>query len=200
MPRRKSRGGLPSKASETPLAVSTEPKFEAESRQKLNDWFGVLYSELQRSAAFLKRSDANATISTFTLVHETWLKLAKSQSAPPQSELHFKSTAACVMRQIVRDAARRRIADKRGGGSVFVTLDESIDVPVSSNQDLLRLDAALDTLAEMSPRQAKLVELRYFGGLENSEIEAVLGVGERTVERDWIAAKAWLKTEIRKTH
>ncbi len=76
-------------------------------------------------------------------------------------------------------------------------LDESIGVAVSSNEDLLRLDAALDTLAEMSPRQAKLVELRYYGGLKNSEIEALLGIGERTVERDWRAAKAWLAAEIR---
>jgi RNA polymerase sigma factor (TIGR02999 family) len=156
-----------------------------------------MYAELRRLAASVKRNDPNSLVSTGTLVHEAWSKLARSSGESPQSEPHFKSIAACAMRQILKDAARRQRSAKRGGGNLFITLDESIGVPVSSNEDLLRLDAALDTLAEMSPRQAKLVELRYYGGLNNSEIEALLGIGERTVERDWRAARAWLSSASR---
>jgi RNA polymerase sigma factor (TIGR02999 family) len=198
MPRRRSRVEFLPKTAETELPLGKEPHSAAQPRQILDDRFSVMYKELRRLAAVVKGDDARATISTSTIVHEAWMKLAKSPGLAPQSEQHFKSTAACVMRQIVRDAARRRIAGKRGGGSLFVTLDDSMDLPVSSDHDLLRLDALLDALAEMSPRQAKLVELRYYGGLNNSEIEAVLGVGERTVERDWRAARAWLEAEIRR--
>jgi RNA polymerase sigma factor (TIGR02999 family) len=171
--------------------------FASDTRQSLDDRFSVMYAELRRLAASVKRNDPNSLVSTGTLVHEAWSKLARSSGESPQSELHFKSIAACAMRQILKDAARRQRSGKRGGGNLFITLDESIGVPVSSNEDLLQLDAALDTLAEMSPRQAKLVELRYYGGLNNSEIEALLGIGERTVERDWRAARAWLAAEIR---
>ena len=196
MPRRRSRGELLYKAAEAHSMLGTQLQLDAEPRQELDDRFSVMYKELRRLAAAVKRKDANATISTSTLVHETWMKLARSSGTTPESELHFKRKAACVMRQIVMDAARRRRADKRGG--LFVTLDDSIQVPVSSNEDLLRLDAALDALAQMSRRQADMVELRYFGGLNNAEIEAALGVGESTVARDLRAAKAWLKAEIRK--
>src|ERR1035441_9271269 len=134
MPRRRFRGKLPSKAAESHSALGTEPKFRTGPRQKLDDWFSVTYKELQRIAAFLKRADANATVSTSTLVQEAWLKLARSSGPALQSELHFKSTAARVMRHIVRDAARRRLAGKRGGDAAFVTLDDSIEMPVSSNR------------------------------------------------------------------
>jgi RNA polymerase sigma factor (TIGR02999 family) len=199
MPRRRSRVDFLAKDAEAQLALRKEPQPDPKPRQILDDRFSAMYNELCRLAASVRRDDANATISTSTLVNEAWMKLARSPGPAPQSELlHFKCTVARVMRQIVRDAARRRSAGKRGGGSVFVTLDDSIGVPVSSNEDRIRLDAALDSLAQMSPRQARLVELRYFGGLNNTEIEAVLGVDERTVERDWRAAKAWLAAEIRR--
>jgi len=103
------------------------------------------------------------------------------------------------MRQIVMDEARRRHADKRGGGLSFVTLDDSLNMPVSSGQDLLRLDAALDALAEVSPRQAELVRIRFFGGREVPEASGLLGISEATALRDWRAAKAWLAAEMRKT-
>lgn len=192
MLRRRSRAEFLSESGETQLPPDNEP------RQVLDDRFSAMYNELRRVAAAMKRADPHATISTSTIMNEAWLKLAKSTGPAPQSELHFKSTAACIMRQVVRDAARRRMAGKRGGGSPFVTLDDSMDVAVASGQDWLRLDGALDALALMSPRQARLVELRFFGGLNNTEIEAVLGIGKRTVERDWSAARAWLKVEIRR--
>jgi RNA polymerase sigma factor (TIGR02999 family) len=126
------------------------------------------------------------------------MKLAGGSGSELESELHFRRRAACVMRQVVRDAARRRRANKRGGGAILVTLDDSVDLLVSTEEDFLRLDAALDLLGEVSPRQDELVVLRFFGGLSNAEIESALGVSERTVERDWKAAKAWLAVEIRR--
>jgi RNA polymerase sigma factor (TIGR02999 family) len=187
MPRRKTRAEI----SEVSTSSAAKP------RRQLDENFSSLYAELRRMAAAVKQRDVNATISTSTLVHEAWMKLARSPGVIPESELHFKRTAARVMRQIVMDAARRRRAGKRGGGGVFITLDDSIDLPASSNDELLRLDNALDALAQMSARQADMVELRFFGGLENSEIEMALGVSESTVTRDLRAAFAWLKAEIR---
>lgn len=104
------------------------------------------------------------------------------------------------MRHVVKDEARRRCAHKRGGGGVrlFVTLDDSMGMPVSSNEDLVRLDAALDALAQVNPRQAELVELRFFGGYDVAEASAVLSIAESTALRDWRVAKAWLAAEIRR--
>src|ERR1039457_5470268 len=108
MPRRRSRVDFVSKASETQLALGKEPHSSAKPRQVLDDWFGVMYKELRSLAASVKRADANATISTSTLVHEAWIKLANSPGLAPESELHFKRLAARVMRQIVMDEARCR--------------------------------------------------------------------------------------------
>jgi RNA polymerase sigma factor (TIGR02999 family) len=188
MPRRRSRAG------------SKELQTAAKPRQMMDDLFSAAYRELRRLAACVKRADVHATISTSTLVHEAWMKLAGSPGLTPQSELHFKRTAACAMRQIVMDEARRHRAYKRGGRGValFVTLDDSVDVPVSSHQDWLRLDAALDALAQVNPRQAELVQLRFFGGHDVAEASALLSIAESTALRDWRVAKAWLAAEIRR--
>lgn len=198
MPRRRSFGKLVSDSDENQLIESPPSHLVSDSRQKVDDWFGDLYAELRRSAAVLKRNDVNAAISTSTLLHETWLKFAVSSGTEPESELHFKRKAACVMRHVLRDAARRRRANKRGGDGLFVTLNDSLELPVSSDDDLLRLDVALDAFADASPRQAELVTLRFFGGMNNSEIATTLGISERTVERDWRASRAWLAAEIHK--
>jgi RNA polymerase sigma factor (TIGR02999 family) len=175
---------------------------DAKPPRVLDDWFSATYKELRRLAASVKHIDANATISTSTLVHEAWIKLANSPGLAPESELHFKRLAARVMRQIVMDEARRHRADKRGGGrmAMFVTLDDSVDVPISCNQDLLRLDTALDALGQISPRQAELVQLRFFGGHDIPETSALLGIAESTALRDWRVAKAWLAAEIHRKH
>lgn len=112
------------------------------------------------------------------------------------SRLHFMCVAAKAMRQIVVDAARRRGALKRA--AKLVTLDDALGVPIARNQDVLALDAALEELSRVNPRQARTVELRFFGGLNVTEIVAVLGVSEKTVDRDWRVAKAWLEAEIQK--
>jgi RNA polymerase sigma factor (TIGR02999 family) len=147
----------------------------------------------------VKRSDPHATLSPTTLVHEAWLKLANSPHLGGKSRLHFKRIAARAMRQLLVEAARRRHAHKRGGGdeSSMVVFDESLNEAASYGKDLLALDTALDDLARMSPRQATLVESRFFGGLDIRETAELLEISEATVLRDWRAAKAWLANELR---
>jgi len=153
-------------------------------------------------AASVRRADAHATISTATLVHETWMKLARSGTLAPSSDLHLKGIVAQAMRQYVIEAARRRCASKRGGsgGKAFVTLDTSLDVAMPGDRDVLALHDALVELARMNPRQATLVELRFFGGFEAAEAASLLGIAESTALRDWRAAKAWLALQIRRWH
>jgi RNA polymerase sigma factor (TIGR02999 family) len=171
---------------------------EFADRSALNHVFSVTYEELRRLASRVRRRDPGATLSPTTLVNEAWLKLASSPGLSWASPLHFKRIAARAMRQLLIGAARRRQAGKRGGpDAILVTFDESFDQPAASNEDLLRLDRALDELARLSPRQATIVESRFFGGLDVAETAALLGISEATVLRDWRVAKAWLAHELR---
>jgi RNA polymerase sigma factor (TIGR02999 family) len=168
-----------------------------EERRALDHLFSITYEELRRLASSVRRGDPNATLSPTTLVHEAWLKLANSPHLGTTSRLHFKRIAARAMRQLLVEAARRRHARKRGGDTVIlVTFDESLEEAASYGEDLLALDAALEELGRMSPRQAMMVESRFFGGLDISETAALLDVSEATILRDWRAAKAWLAHEL----
>jgi len=131
-------------------------------------------------------------------VNESYIKLAKSLRIVPQSRLHFKRIAARAMRQVLVEAARRRGAEKRGGGQAFVTFDEGLDGADRSPEELVALDLALKDLARVNARQASVVECRFFGGLDLVEIAALLEVSETTVQRDWRVAKAWLGSELRR--
>jgi RNA polymerase sigma factor (TIGR02999 family) len=168
-------------------------------RHELDDLFSLTYEELRRLAARVKGGNRQASLSPTALVNEAWLKLAGAQALRPESQLHFKRIAACAMRQVLVDAARRRHADKRGGEMPFVTLDESVDQIAATSRDLIALDAALNDLASIHPRQAAMVECRYFSGLDVTETAALLNVSEATVLRDWRAAKAWLAAQVVKT-
>jgi RNA polymerase sigma factor (TIGR02999 family) len=169
-----------------------------EQRRALDHVFSLTYEELGRLASSVKRGDPNATLSPTTLVHEAWIKLANSPEVATTSRLHFKRIAARAMRQLLVEAARRRNSQKRGGGegSVRITFDESLQEVTSYGDDLLALDAALEELSRMNPRQAVMVESRFFGGLDVSETATLLNVSEATVMRDWRAAKAWLAHEL----
>lgn len=158
----------------------------------------LAYEELRRLAASVLAGEAFATISPTTLVHEVWLKLKASRPAHAESELHFKRIAARAMRQVLVDAARRRNSAKHGGGSIVVSFDEGIDLPTSIDEELLALDGALAELSRWYPRQARMIEIRYFGGLSVPETARLLGVSEATVNRDWRTAKAWLAAELRR--
>jgi RNA polymerase sigma factor (TIGR02999 family) len=168
-------------------------------RDTLDRLFSATYEELRRLASSVKRGGPSATLSPTTLVNEAWLKLANSPAFASTSRLHFKRIAARAMRQVLIGAARRRNADKRGGGPgvLLVTFNESLDAAVPCEDEILALDTALDGLARINPRQAMMVESRFFGGLDVAETAALLEVSEATILRDWRAAKAWLAHELR---
>lgn len=163
----------------------------------LDELFTATYEELRRLAATVRRGDPSATLSPTALVNEAWLKLRESPRVARATPIHFKRIAARAMRQVLIEAARRRHAGKRGGGAAVVTFDESLHEPANNTDDLLALDDALDALARIQPRQATLVESRFFAGLEIAEIATLLQVSESTVLRDWRAARAWLANEMR---
>ena len=177
----------------------TEP-LGPEQRQSLDELFSVTYEELRRLASSVRRGDPSATLSPTVLVNEAWLKLAKSPAVASESQLHFKRIAARAMRQLLIEAARRRHSHKRGGddGTAFITFDESMHQTAECGKELLALDAALEELARIEPRQALMIEYRFFGGLDIAETAALLGVSEATILRDWRAAKAWLAQMLRK--
>lgn len=167
--------------------------------EALAELFSLAYEELRRLASSVRQGDPSATLTPTALVHEAWLKLADAPPAALTSAIHFKRVAARAMRQVLVDAARRRNAEKRGGGAALVTFDESLDQPApSSANEVLALDAALETLGRVSPRQARMVECRFFAGLDVRETAEALGVSEATVLRDWRAARAWLARELRR--
>lgn len=163
-----------------------------QGRQALNELFSLAYEELRRLASSVKRGDGSCTLNPTALVNEAWMKLAHTPGMRPESALHFRRIAARAMRQVLVEAARRRGAHKRGSEVIFVSFDDLDTEPPTSQNELLTLDAALSELAELDPRQAAIVEARFFGGFETQEIAAMLNVSEATVLRDWRAARAWL--------
>lgn len=167
--------------------------------ETLDEMFSVAYEELRRLAASVRRDDAGMTLSPTALVNEAWLKLASSPGVQPASRLHFKRIAARAMRQVLIEAARRRKADKRGGGALAITFDDGLQQSTTCDDELLALDEALGQLARLEPRQAEMVESRFFGGLDVSETAQLLQVSEATILRDWRAARAWLARELRRT-
>lgn len=173
---------------------------EPPTRAALDALFALTYEELRRLASTVRRGDAGATLSPTALVNEAWLKLAHSPQVGATSRLHFKRIAARAMRQVLIEAARRRNADKRAGGAaaLLVTLDESLGYGAVTPADVLALDTALDDLARISPRQAQMIEARFFGGLDVAETAELLDVSEATVLRDWRAARAWLIRQLRR--
>jgi RNA polymerase sigma factor (TIGR02999 family) len=168
-----------------------------EDARALDELFSITYEELRRLASAVRRGDPSATLSPTALVNEAWLKLRESPSVARTSPAHFRRIAARAMRQVLIEAARRRRAEKRGGGAPMVSFEESLHHAGTGADDLLALDHALDDLARIEPRQASLVECRFFGGFEIAEVAALLDVSESTALRDWRAARAWLAAELR---
>lgn len=167
-------------------------------RDGLDAQFSQAYEQLRALAFAVRRGDPSATLNPTALVHEAWLRLARDAAIPAASERHFRCIAARAMRRVLIEAARARKAAKRGGGAALVTFDEAMDRAPCTPDDVLALDAALESLARLSPRQAAIVESRFYGGLDVRETAAALGVSEATVERDWRAARAWLAVELQR--
>jgi RNA polymerase sigma-70 factor, ECF subfamily len=158
----------------------------------------LVYSELRRLAAhFLKEERPGHTLQPTALVHEAYMKLAGQTRAEWQNRAQFMAVAAQVMRRILVDYARQRVAAKRGGGEA--PLDVSvleIAGGVEQSEEMLAVDTALERLSEVDPQQARVVEMRYFGGMSVEETAEAMEISPRTVKREWAMAKAWLRVEI----
>lgn len=166
-------------------------------QKDFDELFSLVYEELRRIAAAVRRNEVHSTLGATALVHEAWLRLKNSPRLGATTPLHFKRIAAHVIRQVLIDAARERCAWKRGGpDAVRVTLDESLQTSEDATLDLLCIDQALCDLQQISPRQAHLAEMKVFSELTHAEIAAELGISVATVERDWRVTKVWLKTRF----
>jgi RNA polymerase sigma-70 factor, ECF subfamily len=156
-----------------------------------------VYRELRRVAAHLLNNERPGyTLQSCDLVHEVYLRLVKAEDVDWQHRAHFFAVASTLMRRILLDRARRKAAAKRGPKALPLELNKTLDVAQAPARELLALDDALDALAEVDPRKARIVELRFFGGLSVKETAEVVKVSSDTVLRDWKVARAWLLTEL----
>ena len=156
-----------------------------------------VYPELRRMARRYMKNERQAnTLQSTGLVHEVYLRLVDVRSVEWRERAQFYAMAAQMMRRILVDAARARGSKKRGGSAVKVNIDDAAVLSPTPDRSILALDDALTELARLAPRQARVVELRYFGGLTEEETVAALEISPRTVRRDWTLAKAWLSREL----
>jgi RNA polymerase sigma-70 factor, ECF subfamily len=182
------------RVAESPLGDVTRllEAWASGNRGALDALTPVVYAELRKIAdAYLKSERSTHTLQPTALVHEAWIRLAKTDTPSFEHRRQFYALAAQMMRRILVDHARAAARDKRGGGAIRTSLDA---VPGVSDPtiDILALDEALEQLASVSPRQARVIELRYFGGLDLEEMAGILGVSAATVSRDQRTAEAWL--------
>jgi RNA polymerase sigma factor (TIGR02999 family) len=156
-----------------------------------------IYPDLHRLAERYRRNErADHTLSPTALINEAYLHIVRQRDRTWRNRAHFVGVAALVMRRVLVDYARRYRRGKRGGAQERVELDETVALKPEQPEYLLDLDAALTRLGELDPRQKKIVELRFFAGMADEEIAAVMGIGVRTVTREWSAAKAWLYGQL----
>ena len=161
----------------------------------------VVYDELRRLASsYMRRERVDHTLQPTALVHEAYLKLIEQRSVNWQSRAHFFGIAAQLMRRILIDHARSHTREKRGGEQKKVSLDEVFVFSEQQADELLAVDDSVNRLEKIDPRQARVVELRFFGGLGVEEVAEVLGVSPKTVKRDWSVAKAWLYADLKERH
>lgn len=167
------------------------------NRAVVDELIPFLYRELKRIAvAQLKLERPNHTLQVTALVHEAYLKLVDQRQVHWQNRAHFFGVAAQVMRRILLDYAKGRARGKRGGDVQKTSLDEALIVSYDRAYELVEIDEALQRLEALDQRQAKVVEMRFFGGLSVEETAEALGVSEPTVKREWAMARAWLHREI----
>ena len=167
---------------------------DLEARERL---MPLVYEELRRrAAAYLRRERKDHTLQPTALVHEAYLRLVGQQRVVWQNRAHFFGIAAQMMRRILVDHAKRQRRGKRFGGAVRVPLDDRVGAATPPECDLLLLDQALDELAAIDSRQGQIVELRYFGGLSESEVAEVLTISRSTVTREWLIARGWLYRRV----
>lgn len=163
----------------------------------LDQLVAVVYDELRRQASrYLRREQGGHTLQTTALVNEAYMRLVDQKNIRWQNRAQFFGIAAQLMRRILVDHARAKHRAKRGGRDIRVTLDEAMAIAANQEIDLIALDAALERLAQIDEQQSKVVEMRFFSGLNVEETAEVLGVSPATVKRDWNVAKAWLYREM----
>lgn len=173
--------------------------WEAGDASALERLAPLVFEELHRRAeGFLRRERPGHTLQPTALVNEAYLRLVDQNRVRWHNRGQFFGIAAQMMRRILVDHARKRVAAKRGDGAAVLPLDEAALAPVARHADLVALDDALSVLADLDARAARVVELRFFGGLSIDETAAVLGVSAATVKNDWSKAKAWLYRELRR--
>jgi RNA polymerase sigma factor (TIGR02999 family) len=173
-------------------------EFSGGDEHALAELMPLLYSELRRLASYyLQRERSNHTLQATALVHEAYLRLVDQNEGGWANRNQFMAVASQLMRRILVDYSRRHSSAKRGGNAEKVYLEESAVVSKGRAADVVELDDALTRLAELDPEQARLVEMRFFGGLSIEETAGVLGVSPATVKRNWSVAKAWLARELR---
>ena len=166
-------------------------------RQALDALLPLVYKELRRVARFqLRKERPDHTLQSAALVNEAYLRLVGLNIPEWESRTHFFAIAGQLMREILVDYARRRRAGKRGAGAFKVSLTDAQLMSRKGDVDVVALDDALQALAKIDPRQSRVVELRFFGGLSIEEISKALEIAPATVQRDWTAARAWLHREI----
>ena len=187
------------------------PRQEHEITQLLAEWregnqaaldelYPLVYDELHRLARrYMSRERKGHTLQTTALINEAYVRLVDQRSVHWANRSHFFAISAQIMRRILIDHARRHAYAKRGGGAQQVSLDETATVALGDLSEFLRLDEALKSLAELDPRRSQVVELKYFGGLNNDEIAGVLKISANTVTRDWNMARAWLYQQLSET-
>ena len=157
------------------------------------------YDQMKRLAvSYLQRESRTVLLSPTVLVHEAYVKLSKQASDKYQSRGHFLALAATMMRRILVDHARARHRYKRGGDMVRVVFDDDLMIKTSRDADILALDEVLEQLQKLDERQAKIVEMRFFGGMTVPEVAEVLGLSTRTIENEWKMCRAWLRKSLEK--
>ena len=167
------------------------------NQSALDELYPLVYEELHRLARrYMSRERRGHTLQTTALINEAYVRLVDQRNVHWANRSHFFAISAQIMRRILIDHARRHAYAKRGGGAQQVSLEEVAIVARDLGSDLVRLDEALKALAEMDPRRSQVVELRYFGGLNNEEIAGVLKISKNTVTRDWNMARAWLYQQL----
>jgi RNA polymerase sigma-70 factor, ECF subfamily len=184
--------------SETANVTVLLQRFRRGDKQAADELLPLVYQELRKLAASrMKRERPGHTLQPTALVHEVYLKLAMGASVDWQSRAHFYAVAAQYMRRITVDHARAAHAGKRGGATISVSLDDFTGTTLPPSESMMALDEALFHLEHVDPRAAKIVELRFFGGLTEREITEVLGIGLTTLKRDWEFARAWLGSQLK---
>jgi len=182
---------------DTPLVTGLLHKWRDGDESALDQLLPLVHDTLHRLAhQYVNRERRRHTLQTTALVNEAFLRLVGQQDVDWEGRAHFFAVSAQAMRHILVDYARQRASGKRGGKFRLVTLDGEAAVSAERSAELVALDEALEALEKIHPRGSKVVELRYFGGMNNKEAAEVLRISETTAERDWRLARAWLYREL----